>query len=478
MACGIEIGNLSVLRKIESFLNDSAYKEAIENSANYNTRLCIERRLRMPFLDSQTGVAQNHSNLFMTPRERIPGVNEGQIYTYPSKCWRKKRRQYLSNFLQPHHHIKELEVEAEAVVASVVETPAAAASEDSKESITVKEEVVKKSSDTVHKVSLQSTLQDAWYYDELDMHEMEAFDEPDPDSDLDYEETYSKRKGKKRSTKSAKSSDSPASKKSKGTGRGRKKANYDPVADAEKPFACELCGARYKTRPGLTYHYTHSHKERDDDESLSSEGVVGATERGSASPGAGQQPPGSVAEAASPAGSSTRRGRQGSAASQPTPASVSSASSSPAVSSHPADEVGPGEKAVAVDRKQPEMLLSDDKERATPSPYCDFCLGDATENKKTGHSEQLVSCSDCGRSGHPTCLQFTQNMIISVHKYRWQCIECKCCSICGTSDNDDQLLFCDDCDRGYHMYCLAPPLSTPPEGSWSCCLCLIEFHKK
>lgn len=39
-------------------------------------------------------------------------------------------------------------------------------------------------------------------------------------------------------------------------------------------------------------------------------------------------------------------------------------------------------------------------------------------------------------SGHPSCLQFTANMIISVRKYRWQCIECKCCSICGTSDND------------------------------------------
>lgn len=34
---------------------DVSYREAIENSANYNTRLCIERRLRMPFLDSQTG---------------------------------------------------------------------------------------------------------------------------------------------------------------------------------------------------------------------------------------------------------------------------------------------------------------------------------------------------------------------------------------------------------------------------------------
>ena len=38
--------------------------------------------------------------------------------------------------------------------------------------------------------------------------------------------------------------------------------------------------------------------------------------------------------------------------------------------------------------------------------------------------------------GHPSCLQFTDNMIISVKKYRWQCIECKCCSVCGTSDND------------------------------------------
>lgn len=33
------------------------------------------------------------------------------------------------------------------------------------------------------------------------------------------------------------------------------------------------------------------------------------------------------------------------------------------------------------------------------SPYCDFCLGDQRENKKTGVPEELVSCSDCGRSG-------------------------------------------------------------------------------
>nr|KAF6285550.1 double PHD fingers 1 [Myotis myotis] len=80
--------------------------------------------------------------------------------------------------------------------------------------------------------------------------------------------------------------------------------------------------------------------------------------------------------------------------------------------------------------------------------------------------------------GHPSCLQFTVNMTAAVRTYRWQCIECKSCSLCGTSENDDQLLFCDDCDRGYHMYCLSPPMAEPPEGSWSCHLCLRHLKEK
>ena len=96
--------------------------------------------------------------------------------------------------------------------------------------------------------------------------------------------------------------------------------------------------------------------------------------------------------------------------------------------------------------------------QAPPSGYCDFCLGDSSFNKKSLQPEELIGCSECGRSGHPTCLQFTDNMLVSVRKYPWQCIECKTCTLCGTSENDDKLLFCDDCDRGYHMYCLVPPM--------------------
>lgn len=37
----------------------------------------------------------------MAARQRLPGFLQGQIYSYPSKRWRKKRRQYLTSFLQP-----------------------------------------------------------------------------------------------------------------------------------------------------------------------------------------------------------------------------------------------------------------------------------------------------------------------------------------------------------------------------------------
>ena len=44
---------------------------------------------------------------------------------------------------------------------------------------------------------------------------------------------------------------------------------------------------------------------------------------------------------------------------------------------------------------------------------CDFCEGSNEMNKKTGVKEELVGCSICNNAGHPTCLQFTDNMIVS-----------------------------------------------------------------
>ena len=54
-------------------MNEQYYKECVEQAANYNARLASEGKMRLPFLDSQTGVAQNHSQLWMPYRYRGPG---------------------------------------------------------------------------------------------------------------------------------------------------------------------------------------------------------------------------------------------------------------------------------------------------------------------------------------------------------------------------------------------------------------------
>ncbi|OPJ79348.1 hypothetical protein AV530_014166 [Patagioenas fasciata monilis] len=73
-------------------LGEEFYREALEHCRSYNARLCAERSLRLPFLDAQTGVAQGNCYIWMEKTHRGPGLSPGQLYTYPARCWRKKRR--------------------------------------------------------------------------------------------------------------------------------------------------------------------------------------------------------------------------------------------------------------------------------------------------------------------------------------------------------------------------------------------------
>lgn len=50
--------NFKSINQILSALNDSSYRETIESSSNYNNRLVVERKTRVPFIDSQTGKLQ------------------------------------------------------------------------------------------------------------------------------------------------------------------------------------------------------------------------------------------------------------------------------------------------------------------------------------------------------------------------------------------------------------------------------------
>jgi len=193
--------------KIEKLLNDSAYSELIEFSANFNTRLCVERKLRLPFLDPQTGVAQKHSNLYMKRTQRMPGMRDGQIYSYPSLRWRNKSNSLkLSN--RPFFRFRATDncpTMATTVVPNPVTNlnsnsnsqPAAAATTVDGEASDFQALIDESNSmtgvDTDSKDSSQEVPKE-WYYDEL--NDNDAVSEEQPDSDFDYNINGYKRKKK------------------------------------------------------------------------------------------------------------------------------------------------------------------------------------------------------------------------------------------------------------------------------------------
>jgi len=372
MALDIELNQESV-QKLEKFLVTSKYKELAESAMSFNRKLNEERKMRIPYVDNQTGVAQRHYDNLRKRRDRMPGRKEGQILSYPQRKWLKKRYQYLQYFMLP----KNLRFEANpGTDGSTVNTEQPFQPEPAQDSA--------------------MSSKDNWefYDDETYAMQEPIGSEPESDSDFEYEGGRSKRgKGKK--------------------GAGRSTSKGGP---SSKPSS--------------------RRRGPEEDRTPSSDRPSRTSRRSTAPPTPQAQPP-------------------------------------PPTHQHKRDMT-----PVSEDQYEPMPAVVNPKPKGASSDYCDFCLGDSVQNKKTGSPEQLIACSICGRAGHPTCLQFTKNMMLSVRKYPWQCIECKSCTLCGTSENDDKLLFCDDCDRGYHMYCLVPPMKDAPEGSWSCSICIETFHKK
>ncbi|CAH1795541.1 unnamed protein product [Owenia fusiformis] len=117
------------------------------------------------------------------------------------------------------------------------------------------------------------------------------------------------------------------------------------------------------------------------------------------------------------------------------------------------------------------------KKLVRPMQICSFCLGTAEQNREK-LPEELISCAECGNSGHPSCLKFSPELTAKVKSLRWQCIECKTCSFCQASGREDNMLFCDACDRGFHMGCCDPPFTKAPKGTWVCNICDPERGSK
>lgn len=115
--------NTKRLKKMENFFNRDSYKEYVENAISFNRKLNEERKMRIPYIDGQTGVAQRHYNSLRHRRERMPPKTPetGQVLAYPQRHWRKKRFQYLRFFLQPKRFV--VDPDAEMHTISQIENP-------------------------------------------------------------------------------------------------------------------------------------------------------------------------------------------------------------------------------------------------------------------------------------------------------------------------------------------------------------------
>ncbi|KAI8432660.1 hypothetical protein MSG28_013633 [Choristoneura fumiferana] len=465
-AAEIQIVNPANLAKIES---DPGYKEIIENSSTFNSRLCAERRMRMPFIDTQTGVAQSHCNLFMSRKQRMPGTREGQYLTMASTRWGWSGASDLADITGEGENSSGIPGEAMAA-------------EDSRDG------------------SQTATKDDPkeWFYDELVMDEMETGEDPDPESDEDYfDDTYANRRKRRGGA-------TPTGPGSRG-GRTRNRAGaHTPPAPPAPTNEYQDSYVTFLNNPG---------------------GAPAAEAKPAGAPRRPSPPP-------RPASADTSSSDSALAPHPAAPAAVPAAPAAPAPAPArpqlpprpPCSDCGRSGKRRAADAHRHNIKLNGYVEIinsmsypadafdnfATQTRLLEFndvyggypvsppssprdlryiCLIDGDSivlsvfhNVASIFSwvtlveldsywlDSIPKYLKCKYGSHPTCLQFTKNMIVTVRKYRWQCIECKCCS--------DQLLFCDDCDRGYHMYCLVPPLETPPEGSWSCALCIQQFHTK
>jgi len=255
--------------------------------------------------------------------------------------------------------------------------------------------------------------------DDWNMHD-EAFDflndnDNENESDLDDYEEAKRKKGKK--------------------GKGGSKKRSELTND-DKPFTCDKCGVKYKTKPGLTYHIQKMHNsDNSHNDSHPHRGSVSSK--------------------------------------------VNDDDNSNSVfdeDSHHAPNSANSNSAHASNLAKFAIANSINAAPPILKGVCATCgLVTLSTPEAKVPNDYLVSCCECTRAYHPLCLNFRPNMIVSVKKYSWQCIECKKCTICGNSENDDKLLFCDDCDRGFHMYCLNPPLDDAPDGDWRCELCVQNF---
>ncbi|GMJ01438.1 hypothetical protein like AT3G08020 [Hibiscus trionum] len=97
---------------------------------------------------------------------------------------------------------------------------------------------------------------------------------------------------------------------------------------------------------------------------------------------------------------------------------------------------------------------------------CRMCfLG---EREGTERARRMLSCQNCSKKYHRSCLKSSVQHRDLFHWSSWTCHYCRTCEVCRSTGDPTRLMFCKRCDGAYHCYCQHPPHKNVSSGPYLC----------
>uniref|UniRef100_A0A7N0T312 Uncharacterized protein n=1 Tax=Kalanchoe fedtschenkoi TaxID=63787 RepID=A0A7N0T312_KALFE len=97
---------------------------------------------------------------------------------------------------------------------------------------------------------------------------------------------------------------------------------------------------------------------------------------------------------------------------------------------------------------------------------CRMCF--QGENEGSERSRKMLSCKDCGKKYHRSCIKNWGKRRDLFHWNSWTCPSCRICEVCHRTGDPNKFMFCKRCDSAYHCYCQQPPHKTVGTGPYLC----------
>ncbi|KAL4342130.1 hypothetical protein GQ457_08G023880 [Hibiscus cannabinus] len=108
----------------------------------------------------------------------------------------------------------------------------------------------------------------------------------------------------------------------------------------------------------------------------------------------------------------------------------------------------------------------DEQGQSNANLMCRMCfLG---ENEGSERARKMLSCRNCGKKYHRSCLKSWAKHRDLFHWSSWTCPYCQTCEVCRSTGDPTRLMFCKRCDGAYHCYCQHPSHKNVSSGPYLC----------